>query len=75
MFDIFMYLFENFVYSEMEICVDQDEFIDEFIWVGFYYDEIYKVLVWLEKLVVLQEIDINFYFCKGISSGLSCIYI
>ena len=74
MFDILMYLFENFVHSETEIRVDQDELTDELIRAGFHHDEIYKALARLEKLAALQETDINPYFCKGISSGLSRIY-
>ena len=50
MFDILMYLFENFVHSETEIRVDQDELTDELIRAGFHHDEIYKALAWLEKL-------------------------
>ena len=74
MFDILMYLFENFIHSETEIRVDQDELTEELVRAGFHHDEIYKALAWLEKLAALQETDINPYFCKGISSSLSRIY-
>ena len=59
MFDILMYLFENFIHSETEIRVDQDELTDELVRAGFHQDEIYKALSWLEKLAALQETDIN----------------
>ena len=74
MFDILMYLFENFIHSETEIRVDQDELTDELIRAGFHHDEIYKALAWLEKLAALQETDNKPYFCQRISSGVSRIY-
>ena len=42
MFDILMYLFENFIHSETEIRVDQDELTEELVRAGFHHDEIYK---------------------------------
>lgn len=48
MFDIFMYFFENYIYSEVEIFIEENEFIDELVWVGFNKFEIYKVFDWLE---------------------------
>ncbi|WP_100657524.1 DUF494 family protein [Alteromonas flava] len=65
MFDILMYLFENLIHSESEICVDQDELTDELVRAGFHHDEIYKALAWLEKLAALQETDIKPYLAKG----------
>ncbi|MBT1063815.1 DUF494 family protein [Bowmanella sp. Y26] len=61
MFDILMYLFENFIHSETEIRVDQDELTEELVRAGFHHDEIYKALSWLEKLAALQESDTNPY--------------
>lgn len=49
MFDILMYLFENFIHSETEIRVDQDELTEELVRAGFHHDEIYKALAWLES--------------------------
>ena len=46
MFDILMYLFENFIHSETEIRVDSDELTDELVRAGFHHDEIYKALAW-----------------------------
>jgi Smg protein len=70
MFDILMYLFENFIHSESEIHVDQDELTEELVRAGFHHDEIYKALAWLEKLAALQETDIKPYLTKvGVSSS------
>ena len=70
MFDILMYLFENFIHSESEIRVDQDELTEELVRAGFHHDEIYKALAWLEKLAALQETDIKPYLTKvGITSA------
>ncbi len=55
MFDILMYLFENFIHSEAEIMVDQDELTEELRRAGFHQDEIYKALSWLERLAELQD--------------------
>ena len=74
MFDILMYLFENFIHSETEIRVDQDELTDELVRAGFHQDEIYKALSWLEKLAALQETDIKPYLVKGPTSFVTRIY-
>lgn len=74
MFDILMYLFENFIHSETEIRVDQDELVDELVRAGFHHDEIYKALAWLEKLAELQETDKTPYLNTGISSGVTRVY-
>jgi len=57
MFDILMYLFENYIHSEAEIMVDHDILTDELTRAGFHQDEIYKALNWLEKLSALQDTD------------------
>ena len=74
MFDILMYLFENFIHSETEIRVDQDELTDELVRAGFHHDEIYKALSWLEKLAALQETDIHPYLTKGATTTVNRIY-
>lgn len=73
MFDILMYLFENFIHSESEIYVDQDELTDELVRAGFHNDEIYKALAWLEKLAALQETDIKPYLTK-VGAGVTRVY-
>ncbi|CUS47787.1 MAG: protein of unknown function DUF494 Smg [Idiomarinaceae bacterium HL-53] len=55
MFDILMYLFENFIHSEMEVVVDHDELTDELTRAGFHQQEISKALAWLERLADLQD--------------------
>jgi len=50
MFDILMYLFENYIHSEAEVMVDHELLTDELTRAGFHQDEIYKALAWLEKL-------------------------
>lgn len=62
MFDILMYLFENYIHSEAEVMVDHDILTDELTRAGFHQDEIYKALTWLEKLAALQDTDAYPYF-------------
>ncbi|ATC92877.1 DUF494 family protein [Pseudoalteromonas tunicata] len=57
MFDILMYLFENYIHSESEIYVEQSELTDELLRAGFNRSEIYKALDWLEQLAELQHCD------------------
>ncbi len=57
MFDILMYLFENYIHSDAEVMVDHDILMDELTRAGFHQDEIYKALNWLEKLSALQDTD------------------
>lgn len=74
MFDILMYLFENFIHNETEMRVDQDELTEELVRAGFHHDEIYKALSWLEKLAALQESDINPYLVKVSTSVVTRVY-
>ena len=55
MFDILMYLFENYIHSEKEVVVDHDELTDELARAGFHRQEIQKALAWLERLADLQD--------------------
>lgn len=64
MFDILMYLFENYIHSEAEVMVDHDILTDELTRAGFHQDEIYKALSWLEKLAALQNTDIYPYVTR-----------
>ncbi|MFY8274629.1 DUF494 family protein [Pseudoalteromonas sp. SSDWG2] len=57
MFDILMYLFENYIHSESEIFVEENALTDELIKAGFNTPEIYKALDWLEQLAQLQYSD------------------
>lgn len=67
MFDILMYLFENYIHSEAEVMVDHDILTDELTRAGFHQDEIYKALAWLEKLAALQDTDSYPYFSREAS--------
>ena len=62
MFDILMYLFENYVHSEVEFLVDEDELTQELTRAGFHQSEIIKAISWLEHLAELQEGDTP-YLC------------
>ncbi|XQW85166.1 DUF494 family protein [Thalassotalea piscium] len=64
MFDILMYLFENYIHSEAEVMVDHDVLTDELTRAGFHQDEIYKALTWLEKLAALQDTDAYPYLTR-----------
>ncbi|KID55462.1 hypothetical protein JF50_19820 [Pseudoalteromonas luteoviolacea] len=57
MFDILMYLFENYIHSEADIFVEQNQLTDELVGAGFDQAEIYKALDWLEQLADLQHSD------------------
>ena len=74
MFDILMYLFENFVHNETEIRVDQDELTEELVRADFHHDERYKALSWLEKLAALQESDTTPYLAKVATPMVTRIY-
>ncbi|NKF51840.1 DUF494 domain-containing protein [Shewanella sp. WXL01] len=63
MFDILMYLFENYVHSEVELLVDEDELTKELTKAGFHQVDILKALAWLEHLANLQEGD-QPYLCN-----------
>lgn len=57
MFDILMYLFENYIHNEADIFIEPDELTDELLRAGFNKPEIYKALNWLEQLASLQHSD------------------
>ncbi|WP_105201215.1 MULTISPECIES: DUF494 family protein [unclassified Pseudoalteromonas] len=57
MFDILMYLFENYIHNESEIFVEESVLTDELLKAGFNSPEIYKALDWLEQLAQLQHSD------------------
>lgn len=61
MFDILMYLFENYIHAEMEVIVDHDELTNELTRAGFREQEIQKALAWLERLADLQQMETASY--------------
>ena len=70
MFDILMYLFENYIHSEAEVMVDHDQLTDELTRAGFHQDEIYKALAWLEKLAALQDNDAYPYLTRTVGKSV-----
>lgn len=54
MFDILIYLFENYMYDESDFTQDREELKDELEQVGFRNSEIGKAFDWLEDLADLQ---------------------
>jgi len=70
MFDILMYLFENYIHSEAEVMVDHELLTDELTRAGFHQDEIYKALTWLEKLSALQFTDAYPYLTPTVSKSV-----
>lgn len=69
MFDILMYLFENYIHSEAEVMVDHDLLTDELTRAGFHQDEIYKALKWLEKLAALQDVEAYPFVTRAVGSS------
>jgi Smg protein len=65
MFDILMYLFENYVHSEADIFLEQNELTHELVKAGFNKPEIYKALDWLEQLAELQHSDESPYLINS----------
>ncbi|WP_404400907.1 DUF494 family protein [Idiomarina seosinensis] len=69
MFDILMYLFENYIHSEQEVIVNPDELTDELTRAGFHRQEIHKALAWLERLADLQDGDAKSYLTSQPSTA------
>ncbi|SFR55367.1 Smg protein [Pseudidiomarina maritima] len=69
MFDILMYLFENYIHSDMEVVVNHDELTDELTRAGFHRQEIHKALAWLERLADLQDSQTSPYVNKSESKS------
>lgn len=74
MFDILMYLFENYIHSEAEVMVDQEVITDELTRAGFHQDEIYKALNWIEKLASLQDTDTHIHLYRKPEKTLVRVY-
>jgi Smg protein len=74
MFDILMYLFESLIHTESEFHYDQEELTEELVRAGFHHDEIYKALLWLEKLAALQESEKTPYLASNTPTAVTRIY-
>lgn len=55
MMDILMYLFETYIQGDAELYLNQDELEEELLRAGFYQEDIYKALIWLEELATLPQ--------------------
>lgn len=55
MFDVLMYLFEQYIHNEAEMCVNQDKLAYDLIAAGFNREDIYNALNWLEQLADYQD--------------------
>lgn len=55
-FDVLMYLFENFINDESELDEDQDVLREVLLEAGFKQNEIRKAFDWLEGLAELQDV-------------------
>lgn len=54
MFECLMYLFENYVHSEMDIMVDNEILTGELTDAGFQKEAVSKALAWIERLASMQ---------------------
>ncbi|MBL4831806.1 MAG: DUF494 domain-containing protein [Aliivibrio sp.] len=71
MMDILMYLFETYIqHNDVELTVDQDKLEEELLRAGFYQQDIYKALQWLEQLAILQEEDGGSYLLSSGSASM-----
>lgn len=70
MFDILVYLFENYVHNESEIFINQADLTRELSKAGFHDDDIFKALRWLENLSKLQESHVTPYLTKTRSNAV-----
>ncbi len=64
MFDILVYLFENYIHNQSEIYVNQADLTKELVKAGFHDDDIFKALRWLEHLSELQDSHVKPYLTK-----------
>lgn len=69
MFDILVYLFENYIHNESDIYVNHADLTKELSRAGFHDDDIYKALKWLDTLSALQESHVKPYLSKGVSGA------
>ncbi|WP_337841931.1 DUF494 family protein [Rheinheimera sp.] len=70
MFDILIYLFENYIHNESEIYVNHADLTKELSNAGFHNDDIFKALRWLESLSELQESHVKPYLTKTPSNAV-----
>ena len=61
MFEVLMYLFENYIHNDAGLFIEPNELTDELLRAGFNQAEIFKALDWLEQLAELQHSDTSPY--------------
>ncbi|CAM3702893.1 DUF494 family protein [Rheinheimera salexigens] len=69
MFDILVYLFENYIHNESDIYVNHADLTKELSRAGFHDDDIFKALKWLDHLSVLQQSDVKPYLSHTVASS------
>lgn len=69
MFDILVYLFENYIHNESDIYVNHADLTKELSRAGFHDADIFKALKWLDHLSVLQQSDVKPYLAHSINSS------
>ncbi|MDP2560394.1 DUF494 family protein [Psychrobium sp. 1_MG-2023] len=55
MFKCLMYLFENYIHSEMNVMMDNKVLTEELTEAGFQKETVYKALAWIERLASMQD--------------------
>lgn len=70
MFDILVYLFENYIHNESDIYVNHADLTKELSRAGFHEEDIFKALSWLDSLSSLQESHVKPYLTKGYSNAI-----
>jgi len=55
MFDILIYLFENYVHSESKISIDYDNLTNDLSDIGFHKQDIYNALRWLKNISCYEQ--------------------
>ncbi|WP_333608491.1 DUF494 family protein [Arsukibacterium sp.] len=70
MFDILVYLFENYIHNEADIYVNHADLTKELSRAGFHDDDIFKALKWLDSLSALQQSHIKPYLTKVTTNAL-----
>lgn len=69
MFDILVYLFENYIHNEADIYVNHADLTKELSKAGFHDEDIFRALKWLDRLSALQENQTKPYLSKATSNA------
>ena len=69
MFDILVYLFENYIHNEADIYVNHADLTKELSKAGFHDADIFRALKWLDRLSALQENQTKPYLSNATSNA------